>query len=125
MTDSPTISSTDSDLYRRLIDSVRDYGIVSLDANGAVVTWNPGAQRFTQFAPNEAVQRPFSSFFTEEERANRKADLLLAAAVRDGRADLEVWLLRKDRSSFCAHVALAALRDAIGAFVGFSVVVRD
>ena len=34
MTDSPTISSTDSDLYRRLIDCVRDYAILALDADG-------------------------------------------------------------------------------------------
>ena len=125
MTDSSTFSSTDSDLYRRLIDSVRDYAIIALDADGAVAMWNPGAQRFTQFAANEAAGRPFSSFFAAEDRASGKPESLLSVAVRDGRADDDVWLSRKDGSSFCAQVTLAALRDSIGAFVGFTVVVRD
>lgn len=125
MTDSPTISAADSDLYRRLIDSVRDYGIISLDAKGFVVTWNPGAQRFLQFSPNEAVGRSLSTFIAPGDRTNRETELLLAAAVRDGRADDEIQLLRKDGSSFSAHIALAPLVDAIGAFVGFTVVVRD
>src|SRR5436190_1238283 len=125
MTDSSTISSTDSDLYRRLVDSVRDYAIIALDADGVVVMWNPGAQRFTQFAPTEAAGRPFSSFFAADDRASGKAEWLLSTAVRDGRAEHDVWLSRKDGSSFCAHVTFAALRDSIGAFVGFTVILRD
>jgi PAS domain-containing protein len=34
------------DLYRILVESVRDYAIFALDPTGHVVSWNPGAQRF-------------------------------------------------------------------------------
>ena len=125
MTDSSTISSTDSDLYRRLIDSVRDYAIVALDAHGTVVTWNPGAQRMHQFTADEAIGQPFSRFFLPEDRDARRPDLLLATSLRDGRADHEVWLTRKDGSAYSAHVLLTALRDETGARVGFTAVIRD
>ena len=124
MTHRPTIESTDSDLYRRLIDSVRDYAIVALDADGDVVTWNPGAQRFTQYTLDEVAGKHFSSLFTPADVASRKPEQLLDVAVRDGRAEDEGWLVRKDGSSFCAHIVLSALRED-GAFVGFAVIIRE
>jgi PAS domain S-box-containing protein len=124
MTGRPTILSTDSDLYRRLIDSVRDYAIVSLGADGDVVSWNPGAQRFTQYTSDEVTGTQFSRFFNPEDIAARKPQRLLEVAVRDGRAEDEGWLLRKDGSSFCAHIILTAFRDET-ALLGFAVIIRD
>jgi len=125
MTDSRTISSTDSDLYRRLVDSVRDYAIIALDATGKIATWNPGAQRLHQYTPSEAVGLDFSSFFAPDDLAAEKPELLFIAAARDGRAEDEGWLLRKDRSSFCSNIVLIALRDDAGSFLGFTAVIRD
>ena len=34
------------DVYRLLIETVRDYAIFVLDPKGHIATWNPGAQRF-------------------------------------------------------------------------------
>ena len=34
-----------SDLYRLLVDRVRDYAIFALDTTGHVLSWNEGAQR--------------------------------------------------------------------------------
>jgi PAS domain S-box-containing protein len=124
MTHRSTIASTGSDLYRRLIDGVGNYAIVALDADGDVVIWNPGAQRFTQYTPDEATGKHFSSLFTPEDIAARKPEQLLEVAVRDGRAEDEGWLVRKDGSSFWAHIVLSALRDD-RAFVGFAVIIRD
>jgi PAS domain S-box-containing protein len=125
MTDSRTISSTDSDLYRRLIDSVRDYALIALDADGKIATWNSGAQRLIQYTPNEAIGLDFSTFFAPDDLAAQKPGLLFAAAARDGRAEDEGWLLRRDGSSFCAHLVLIALRDDGGSFLGFTAIIRD
>ena len=125
MTDSPTISSTDSDLYRRLIDSVRDYAIIALDATGKIATWNPGAQRLNQYTPNEAIGLDFSSFFAPDDLAAETPELLFIAAARDGRAEDEGWLVRKDGSSFCANLVLIALRGDAGSFIGFTAIIRD
>jgi PAS domain S-box-containing protein len=39
--------------YRRLIDSVIDYAIFQLDAEGHVSTWNPGAERIKGYKAEE------------------------------------------------------------------------
>src|SRR4051812_17536071 len=98
MTDSPAIGPADSELHRRLIDSVRDYAIIALDASGDAVAWNSGAERFTGYTPAEAIGKHFSAFFTEKDLAVHKPEGLLEAVIRDGRAEDEEWLLRKDGS---------------------------
>jgi hypothetical protein len=40
------ISIPTTELYRLLVESVKDYAIFALDPNGHIVSWNPGAQRF-------------------------------------------------------------------------------
>ena len=125
MTDSPTVSSTDSDLYRRLIDSVRDYAIIALDARGQgrhVESWRRADH---SVYANEALGLDFSSFFAPDSSAAEKPKLFVSAAARDGRAEDEGWLVRKDGSSFCGNLVLIALRSAAGSFLGFTAVIRD
>ena len=45
----------DGELYRLLVESVRDYAIFALDATGHVLTWNPGAERFKGYQEHEIV----------------------------------------------------------------------
>src|SRR5689334_684192 len=49
MSNAPAIQAgvagaVDGEVFRRLVDSVRDYAIFLLDAKGYVRTWNTGAQ---------------------------------------------------------------------------------
>src|SRR5512133_1110431 len=125
MTDQRATPHSDTDLYKRLVDSVRDYAIVALNAAGNITTWNSGAEKFTQYAADEIVGRHASVLFTPEDIASNKPRLLLEAASRGGRVEDESWLLRKDGSSFCAHIVLTKLLDAAGAFVGYTAVARD
>ena len=55
--------------FRLLVESVRDYAIFMLDAEGRVLSWNAGAQRFKGYPPDEIIGRHFSMFYTEEDRA--------------------------------------------------------
>src|SRR3569623_969658 len=50
---------------RLLIESIRDYAIFMLDANGNFATWNPGAERITGYAASEMIGRHFSTFYPE------------------------------------------------------------
>jgi signal transduction histidine kinase len=49
--------------FRLLVDGVADYAIVMLDADGRVVSWNPGAQRIFGYAPAEILGRDSGCFF--------------------------------------------------------------
>jgi PAS domain S-box-containing protein len=55
--------------YRLLVEAVTDYAIYMLDPDGVVTSWNPGAQRFTGYAPEEIIGKHFSTFYTEEDRS--------------------------------------------------------
>ncbi len=121
----PFDPSDTTDLYRLLVEQVRDYAIFALDPQGHVRTWNPGAQRFKGYTPDEIIGKSFSVFYTPEDIARARPQTLLATAERVGRAEDEGWRVRKDGSRFWASVLITALRDENGALVGFAKITRD
>lgn len=113
------------DLYHILIDSVTDYAIFALDANGNVASWNPGAARLKGYSADEIIGRHFSRFYTKEDRANAKPASMLERATAHGRVEDEGWRVRKDGSRFWALVVISAMRDEHGRLRGFAKVTRD
>jgi PAS domain S-box-containing protein len=113
------------DLYRLLVEQVQDYAIFALDPAGNVRTWNPGAQRFKGYSPDEIIGKNFSVFYTAEDKARGRPQELLSTAARVGRAEDEGWRVRKDGSRFWASVLITALRDARGSLIGFAKITRD
>ncbi|MBR0868952.1 PAS domain S-box protein [Bradyrhizobium tropiciagri] len=111
--------------FRLLVQSVSDYAIYMLDAGGHVASWNPGAQRIKGYAPAEIIGRHFSSFYTEADRAAGLPRIGLETASRNGRWEHEGQRVRKDGSTFWAHVVIDAIRDDAGELVGFAKVTRD
>ncbi len=55
--------------FRLLVQSVTDYAIYMLDAEGHVASWNAGAQHIKGYVPEEIIGRHFSNFYTEADRA--------------------------------------------------------
>jgi PAS domain S-box-containing protein len=114
-----------ADLYRLLVDSVRDYAIFALDPAGHVVTWNVGAMRIKGYAPGEIIGKHFSIFYPPQAVAIGHPAYELKEAARVGRFEDEGWRVRKDGSLFWANVVITALRDPQGGLVGFAKVTRD
>src|SRR5688500_6744529 len=56
------------DLYRLLVESVRDYAIFLLDPNGIVASWNIGAERIKGYRAEEIIGKHFSTFYREEDK---------------------------------------------------------
>jgi PAS domain S-box-containing protein len=121
------LQQVDADLalYRLLVESVRDYAIFALDAEGYVATWNPGAQRFKGYTRDEIVGRHFSTFYPAHEREARKPEWELEVAAREGKYEEEGWRVRKDGSRFWAGVLITALYGPAGEVVGYAKVTRD
>jgi len=113
------------DLFRLLVESVRDYAIFALDPTGRVLTWNAGAQRFKGYRANEIIGQHFSVFYGAEERAAGKPERELRVAAAEGRVEDEGWRIRKDGTRFWANVIITALRDTDGTLLGFAKVTRD
>jgi PAS domain S-box-containing protein len=114
-----------TDLYRLLVASVRDYAIFALDARGNVLTWNAGAAQLKGYEAHEIIGRHFSTFYSAEDIAAGKPELEIVLATRDGRFEDEGWRTRKNGTRFWANVILTALRDEHGEVVGFAKVTRD
>ncbi|HKC26277.1 MAG TPA: PAS domain S-box protein, partial [Thermoanaerobaculia bacterium] len=110
---------------RTLIDSVKDYAIFSLTPDGRVASWNTGAQAIKGYSEPEVLGRHVSLFYTPEDVAAGKPEMLLEIARRDGRVEDESWRVRKDGTKFWADVVISAARDASGQLLGFVKVTRD
>jgi PAS domain S-box-containing protein len=115
----------DVDVFRRIIDSVRDYAIFLLDAKGIVRTWNRGAQAIKGYDAAEIIGKHFSVFYPPEAHARRWPERELEEASRVGRFEDNGWRVRKDGSQFWANVVITAIRDEAGFVTGFSKVTRD
>jgi formate hydrogenlyase transcriptional activator len=110
---------------RSLVDSVRDYAILLLDAEGGVSTWNPGAARITGYSAQEIIGRHFSCFYTAEDIERGKPEEALRVAASKGRFEDESWRVRKDGSRIWANAVITAIRDSNGQLFGFAKVTRD
>jgi len=113
------------DLLELLLAQVVDYAIFVLDKNGCIASWNPGAQRIEGYAADEIIGKPYSVFFTEEERAAGKPNEILAHVRAHGRYEEEGWRVRKDGTRFWASAIVTALHDRRGALRGFAKITRD
>jgi PAS domain S-box-containing protein len=111
--------------FELLVNSVTDYAIYMLDADGYVATWNPGARRFKGYEAEEIIGRHFSTFFTEEDRQAGVPARALEAAAREGRFEAEGWRVRKDGTRFWVNAVLDPIRDGAGNLLGFAKITRD
>ena len=112
-------------LLHLLIDSIKDYAIITLDARGHVLSWNPAAERLKGWKADEIVGQHFSRFYPPEDVQGGKTEMELKVATQEGRFEDEGWRVRKDGSRFWANVVITALRDSEGKLRGFGKVTRD
>ena len=114
----------EDDRFEMLVDSVKEYAIYLLDADGKVASWNAGARALKGWSTDEILGKSIDVFYPPEDRASRPARAL-ATAKRDGRFLGEGWHVRKDGTRFWANTVLTAIRDARGALTGYAKVTRD
>ena len=109
---------------RLIIESVRDYVIFMLDAEGRVATWNDAAERLKGYRTDQIVGRHVAAFYLEDDVRSGLPESELEASAREGRFETEDWRVRKDGSRFWASVVISAVRDPEGELVGFTNVTR-
>jgi PAS domain S-box-containing protein len=90
-----------------------------------VLTWNSGAERLKGYRAEEILGRPFSLFYTAEDRGLGKPQKGLEIAARTGRFETEGWRVRKDGTRFWALVVIDAVHNEAGGVLGFAKVTRD
>lgn len=113
---------TDQTLSELAPAQIREYGIVALDAEGRVVSWNAGAERVTGYADRDVVGREASFLLPAGDEA-RFAEWLDPSGSMEG-VQRELWLRRADGTAFWAGIALNAVVSE-GERVGFGLVIAD
>jgi PAS domain S-box-containing protein len=113
------------ELFRLLMESVRDYAIIILDPTGHVVSWNTGAEHIKGYRAQEIIGKHFSRFYRDTDVQNGKPEQELAIAREQGQFQEESWRVRKDGSLFMADVTISPLFNRVGELRGFVKLIRD
>ena len=111
--------------FRLLVDGVKDYAIFMLDVQRKhpdVELWSRAHQGLS---PDEIIGKNFSTFYPAVDIENKKPEMELLVASRDGKYEEEGWRVRKDGSLFWANVLITALFDSAGVLRGYGKVTRD
>jgi PAS domain S-box-containing protein len=114
----------DDSAYRRLVEGISDYAIFWLSADGTVATWNAGALHATGYTASDMVGAPFATLFSGDDCHAGAPRSMLEAALREGRSELDGWLVRKDGTRFWAQILIDPVREG-DTPLGFGVVMRD
>lgn len=113
------------EMFRLLVQSVKDYAIFLIDPEGTIMTWNEGARRLKGYEPDEVVGKHFSIFYPEADVRAGKPQWALEQARLHGSVEDEAWRVRKDGTRFWADVVITAVYDEARNLRGFAKVTRD
>ncbi len=106
-----------------IVESSQD-AIIGVALDGAITTWNAGAERIYGYGAREAVLLPFPMLFPPEARA--ALDAARARAARGEHVEIADGAgLRKGGRAVDVFLALSPVRDAAGAVVALSAIAHD
>ncbi|GAC1300778.1 MAG: EAL domain-containing protein [Vulcanimicrobiaceae bacterium] len=111
---------------RLLIESVTEYAIFSIDDDGAVLLWNPGAELIFGYGEADILGANFGIIYPAETIARGVPAAEIAKAARDGRVLTESWHVRRGGERFFASLQITRLKArADGVSRGFVVIAHD
>ncbi|HUR40022.1 MAG TPA: PAS domain S-box protein [Verrucomicrobiae bacterium] len=111
--------------FRLMVESVTDCGIVQLDAQGIVRSWNSGAQRITGYSAEEIIGQSVGLFHEPSDIAAGAPQRALEQAALGGRHEEEGWVVRKDGSTFWSTSSCTAIHEPDGRLRGYAWLIRD
>jgi PAS domain S-box-containing protein len=111
--------------YRRVIESVQNHAILTLDPEGRIRSCNASIESILGFTVEEVLGKHISFLYLEEDIMEHFADLALQSALDQGKFQYEGWRQRKDGDHVWAHVVISPMFDDQGALEGYTKVLRD
>jgi PAS domain S-box-containing protein len=110
---------------RLIVETARDYAILTTDLEGRITSWSPGAEAVFGHAPEDVLGRDVALLFTPEDREAREAARERDAARRQGSAADNRCYVRRDGERFWLEGAAWPLHDSAGRETGILKVGRD
>ena len=110
---------------RSVIESAKDYAVISVDPGGTIDGWSGGATDTFGWAEAEAVGRSFDLIWTAEDRAADHPANELRTARDNGMCPDTRWHVRADGRRIFVVGACRPVRDDAGKLAGYVKVCRD
>ncbi|MGA3264158.1 MAG: PAS domain S-box protein [Terracidiphilus sp.] len=111
--------------YRIIIENIDSYVIFTLDVEGRINSWSPGARNILGYKAEEAMGREYSLVFTPADIQAGKPRQEMEEAERNGSCATDSWRVRRDKSQFWASGVLSEVWDDAGKLTGYIHVARD
>jgi PAS domain S-box-containing protein len=113
------------DFLQKSLETIEDYAVFMLDADGFIKTWSGVAQKIKGYAPSEIIGKHISVFYPEEDCIKFSPYKEISIATEQGRFEDFGWRVKKNGDKFQAKIVITALKNDEGTVIGFSKVVRD
>jgi two-component system, chemotaxis family, CheB/CheR fusion protein len=108
---------------RLVVESTKDYAIITTDPDGVITSWNKGAARMFGYPEQEVLGQSIDLIFVPEDRANGIPADERARARAEGRAEDERWHARKDGLRIYCSGVMTPLQDSSSQ--GYAKIARD
>jgi PAS domain S-box-containing protein len=117
--------NTQLDRYRVIVENISDHVIFTLDAEGRIDSWSPGAQNVLGYTAKEVIGREYCLIFKPEDIEAGRPLKELEEAAGNGHCTTDGWRLRKGGELFWSSGETTAIRDEAGKVTAFVRVARD
>lgn len=108
-----------------ILESAKDFAIISMDLMGRIVVWSAGAENLFGYTAEEIAGMSFSILFTAEDCEEGIPEHELKTALEENSAIDERWQCRKDDSHFFASGIVRTIQNDEGEVIGFLKILRD
>lgn len=108
---SPDLDLSDGRVAELIVAHAREYAIFTMDLDGRITSWSPGAERITGYGEAEALGMNVAALFTAVDLSAGNDKLEIETAWREGRAEDSRWHVRKDGERFWANGVTMAVPD--------------
>lgn len=98
-------------LAQAIVDNALAYAIFTMDFEGTIRSWSPGAERIVGYTAQEAIGAPFAAIFLPSDQESGADERELATAITEGRAEDTRWHRHKSGARFWANGVTMRLSD--------------
>lgn len=117
-----TVLAQSNPLLAAIVRSASD-AIIALDANGAILSWNHGAQLHFGYSESEMIGLPVSRFIPPD-RWGEQETALRRVFAGEMVGSFRTLRLAKTGQDICVSVAMSPIHDAHGEIIAASAILR-
>jgi diguanylate cyclase (GGDEF)-like protein/PAS domain S-box-containing protein len=111
-------------LLASIVESSDD-AIYSVSLDGAIVSWNAGAERLCGYKSEEILHKPVKALAGDHLSAEKEQEIVAAITSGRGLSPFDTVFVHKDGTSVDVSVSISPVRDAQGKVIGASGIARN